>query len=315
MTSPESEAFISLGSNIRPQRNLYAALKLLREHCRVLAVSSAYRTPPQGDTNQPDFLNMAVKISTSLTPADFKTQVIAGIEARLGRVRDPHNKNAPRTIDLDISLWNHDVLDYGGKPWHIPEPDITRYAHVALPLAEIAPDYVHPETGQTLTEIANKLDATNIHKESFMTGANLFIVNPEGAIWHDGRYLMVVRGDAEEHASGALSFIGGGTDSVDAAENILELTVRREILEEVNVEVSDMAYVLSRTFTASDNLPVLYTIFLCRYHAGTVTINDPGEVAAALWLAPDEIRTHPNCPPWMQADIEAVEQRRRSLGW
>lgn len=151
---PEHIAFISLGSNIDPETNLRAAVRLLSEHAAILAVSSAYRTPPQGDTHQADFLNLAVKLKTTLTPAEFKTQIITAIEQQLGRVRDPHNKNAPRTIDLDISLWNDETLDYGTKPWHIPEPDILRFAHVAVPLAEIAPDYIHPEAQQTLSKIA-----------------------------------------------------------------------------------------------------------------------------------------------------------------
>lgn len=154
MTLPEALVYVSLGSNIDPERNLAAAVKLLRAKAKVLAVSSRYRTAPQGFTVQADFLNMAVKLTTPLTPAVFKTQVLEGIEHTLKRVRDPLNKNAPRTIDLDISLWGTAIFDYGHKPWHVPDKDILRFAHVALPLAEIAPDYVHPEMGQTLTQIA-----------------------------------------------------------------------------------------------------------------------------------------------------------------
>lgn len=163
---PEHTVFVSLGSNIRPEENLAAAVRLLRECCRVLAVSAVYRTAPQGDTRQADFLNMAVRLQTPLNAEDFKTQVIGEIERQLGRVRDPLNKNAPRTIDLDISLWDDAAFDYGEKPWHVPEPDILRFAHVAVPLAELAPDYVHPETGQTLAQIAAGLDSSGVQREA-----------------------------------------------------------------------------------------------------------------------------------------------------
>ncbi|MBI5671210.1 MAG: 2-amino-4-hydroxy-6-hydroxymethyldihydropteridine diphosphokinase [Chloroflexi bacterium] len=152
MTSPD--VYLSLGSNIQPERNLAAAVRLLRQKCAVLAVSSAYRTPPQGFADQPDFFNLSVKVHTSLQPATFKSSVLDWIERELGRQRDPNNKNAPRTIDLDIALWGDAVLEYGDKPWRVPDPDILRFAHVAVPLAELAPDFVHPTEGVTLAQIA-----------------------------------------------------------------------------------------------------------------------------------------------------------------
>ena len=164
MTSPETAAYISLGSNIAPEENLAAAVKLLRQSCRVLAISSVYITAPQGYADQPDFYNMAVKAATALAPAEFKAQVLDQIETQLNRVRDPHNKNAPRTIDLDLSLWDDASLDYGERPWHVPDKDIVRFSHVAVPLAEIAPDYMHPETGETLSRIAARLGASGLRR-------------------------------------------------------------------------------------------------------------------------------------------------------
>jgi 2-amino-4-hydroxy-6-hydroxymethyldihydropteridine diphosphokinase len=154
--------YLSLGSNIRPADHLAQAVALLRTKCTVLAVSSVYRTPPQGYTEQAEFLNLAVKAATTLEPYPFKTGVLDWIERELRRVRDPLNKNAPRTIDLDISLWGDMVLDFGPKPWHIPDPEIPRFAHVAVPLAELAPDYRHPERGETLAAIAAALDTSGI---------------------------------------------------------------------------------------------------------------------------------------------------------
>jgi dihydroneopterin aldolase/2-amino-4-hydroxy-6-hydroxymethyldihydropteridine diphosphokinase len=89
----------------------------------------------------------------------LKRSVLDWIERELGRVRDPLNKNAPRTIDLDISLWGEAVLEYGEKPWRIPDPDIVRFAHVAVPLAQIAPDDLHPTERVPLREIAARFSA------------------------------------------------------------------------------------------------------------------------------------------------------------
>ena len=164
MTSPESIVYVSLGSNIAPEKNLVEAVKLLREHCTVLALSSVYLTAPQGYTEQADFLNMAVKLKTSLSPAAFKTQVLDRIERKLGRVRDPDNKNAPRTIDLDIALWGDENLEYGEKPWRVPDADILRFAHVAIPLAEITPDTAHPVEGKTLAEITERFSEEGIRR-------------------------------------------------------------------------------------------------------------------------------------------------------
>ena len=154
--------FVSLGSNIEPEKNMIAALALLRQWTTVLRHSPVYRTAPQGFAAQAHFFNMAVQAHTSRSPEQFKSQVIDRIETALGRVRDPRNKNAPRTIDLDISLWNDGILEYGERPWKIPDPDIRRFAHVARPLADIAPDYRHPEAGVALRDIAAALDAAGI---------------------------------------------------------------------------------------------------------------------------------------------------------
>jgi dihydroneopterin aldolase/2-amino-4-hydroxy-6-hydroxymethyldihydropteridine diphosphokinase len=146
--------FVSLGSNIDPAHNLVEAVRRLAVHCRLVAVSPVYETQPVGKTDQPNFLNAAALIETDLGAARLKDQELRVIELELGRVRTS-DKNAPRTIDLDISLFNDQVLDVEGR--HIPDPEILRFAHIARPLADLAPEYRHPETGQTLREIAEAL--------------------------------------------------------------------------------------------------------------------------------------------------------------
>lgn len=143
--------YLSLGSNIEPEKNLVAALRLLSTHGQVLAVSHVWETPPVGFVSQANFLNAAALLQTDEPAETLHANVIRPIEHTLHRVRTP-NPNAPRTIDLDLSLFNEAILVL---PHHrIPDPDILTQAFVAIPLAEIAPAYHHPETGQTLAEIA-----------------------------------------------------------------------------------------------------------------------------------------------------------------
>ena len=167
----ENQAYISIGSNIAPEENIVACVHLLRRYTTVLALSPVYRSTPQGYTRQASFLNMAAKVHTLRRPADFKAAVIDRIEAELGRKRDPSNKNAPRTIDLDLSLWNSAAFQYGAKPWPVPDPDILRYAHVAAPLADLAPDYKHPLAGKPLRQIAGALDACGLEPVELDLGA------------------------------------------------------------------------------------------------------------------------------------------------
>jgi 2-amino-4-hydroxy-6-hydroxymethyldihydropteridine diphosphokinase len=157
--------YISLGSNIEPEHHLGEAIRQLRAYSTILAVSSIYQTPPYGNPDQPDFLDIALKLTTSLTPEDFKTQALDTIEKRLGRDRaNQINKYGPLTLDMDILLWGDRVFDYGSKPWHVPDSGILKFAAVALPLAEIAPDVIHPETGETLAQIAARLDQSGIKR-------------------------------------------------------------------------------------------------------------------------------------------------------
>ncbi len=166
--------FIAIGSNIAPEQNLVAAIHRLRRYTTLLDLSPVYRTAPQGFRLQAPFLNMAAKAHTLRAPADFKTAVNDRIESELKRERDPDNINAPRTIDLDIALWNDAVLEFGDKPWRIPDPDILRYAHVAHPLADIAPDYLHPVTGLTLRSIADSLVTTELQRVELDFGPSVY---------------------------------------------------------------------------------------------------------------------------------------------
>ena len=148
-----NRVLVSLGSNINPEHNLKAAVQRLASRFRLRAVSPVYETTPVGKTDQPDFMNAAALVETDLDAAELK-QALQAIEQELGRVRTD-DKNAPRTIDLDISLFNDQALEVGSR--RIPDPDILRHPHIARPLADLAPQLRHPETGQTLQAIAQGL--------------------------------------------------------------------------------------------------------------------------------------------------------------
>lgn len=138
------------------------AVRLLRKMCRVVALSSVYETIPVGLRDQPNFFNVAILLETEMEASALKEEVLSEIERRLQRQRGA-NKNAPRTIDADIVLFNDEVFDYcgaGGRQRHVPDPDLLNFAHVAVPVAELAPDLPHPETAEPLASIAARLMVT-----------------------------------------------------------------------------------------------------------------------------------------------------------
>ena len=154
-----NQVFVALGSNVNSEYSMPEAVRRLSLHCRLVAVSPVYETTPVGNTEQPNFLNAAALIETDLAAEELKTRVLQVIEQELGRVRS-EDKNAPRTIDLDIALFADQNLDSGSQAFC--DPNILRYAHIAVPLADIAPERRQPATGQTLEEIAQSLPASGL---------------------------------------------------------------------------------------------------------------------------------------------------------
>lgn len=146
-------AFISLGSNIGPERHLpLAAARLLALGTRP-AASSAFQNPALGPSPAPDFLNAIVALDTDLPAPDLRAR-LREIEAALGR-RRTEDRYAPRTIDLDLVLLGSEVSSAPGAP--LPDPDLLTRAHLAIPLAELAPEMPHPVTGEAMKAIAARL--------------------------------------------------------------------------------------------------------------------------------------------------------------
>ena len=157
-------AYLSIGSNINPYQNIRAALGFLAQQTIIMAVSSFWETYPVGLTAQANFLNGAAIVATQFSALALKTEVLSVIETNLGRERQM-DKNAPRTIDIDLVFYNQEQHQTGKLI--LPNPQVLDYAFVAVPLAEIAPNYSHPITGQSLQTIASRFiaDPTLISKQ------------------------------------------------------------------------------------------------------------------------------------------------------
>ena len=146
-------AYIGLGSNISPERNLAAAIGQLGEVFRITAVSPVYRTPPWGVTDQPDFLNAAASAQTSLAPLEL-LDALQGIEARLGRKRV--RRWGPRSVDLDVLLYDDLVLESARLT--LPHPLLHERAFALKPLCDLAPGLLHPVLGRSMAELLGELD-------------------------------------------------------------------------------------------------------------------------------------------------------------
>lgn len=154
-------AWLLLGSNLEPERNLLRAAAGIAERENVLAVSSVWQSPPADRSDQPDYWNAAVLIRTAKSPAEIYSSVIVPIEQSLGRTRSA-DKFASRTMDIDLALYDDRVEEFSGR--RLPHPDILNRSYVALPLAEISPEKIHPETGEPLRVIAGRLRDGSIRR-------------------------------------------------------------------------------------------------------------------------------------------------------
>lgn len=161
MESINAPALILLGSNIDRHRNLPTAIERLCHHpaLQVEAVSSIYESGAVGGTGeQPCFSNAALRLRTTLAPVQLR-QLLRQIEAEMGRVRS-EDKYAPRPIDLDIVLLGNLVTNIAGTT--IPDPDLERFPHIAIPIAEIAPEWRHPLNGRSLHEISMQMEQSGL---------------------------------------------------------------------------------------------------------------------------------------------------------
>jgi 2-amino-4-hydroxy-6-hydroxymethyldihydropteridine diphosphokinase len=143
-----ARVYLSLGSNLEPRRYLRAALDELSERFGALTVSPAYRSKSVGFDGA-DFVNLAVGLDTDLSPEALNVWLHA-LEDRHGRRRDVP-RFSDRTLDVDIVLYD-DLVRQGVGHLDIPRKEL-RHAFVLKPIADIAPELVHPVSGQTMAAL------------------------------------------------------------------------------------------------------------------------------------------------------------------
>ena len=158
-------AYLSLGSNIGDREvHLREAIRRLESAGKLRFVSSIYETEPVEFTEQPQFLNCAVALETSSTSELLMLQLLT-IEKAMGRQRI--QKKGPRTIDLDILLFGGEVVDTPGLT--IPHPAMQYRRFVLEPLAEIAPDALHPVLKKSVRELLKEVPpGQEVHKAQEM---------------------------------------------------------------------------------------------------------------------------------------------------
>jgi 2-amino-4-hydroxy-6-hydroxymethyldihydropteridine diphosphokinase len=150
-----TRAYVALGANLGDRAGALArAIDALRATpgVRVVAHSSIWETPPLGPP-QPDYLNAAVALDTELDALSLLRR-LHEIEAAAGRTRGPE-RNQPRTLDLDLLLFGGLVID--APEIVLPHPRMHERAFVLGPLAEIAPDEIHPVLHETIAKLAARV--------------------------------------------------------------------------------------------------------------------------------------------------------------
>lgn len=148
--NPSGGVVFSLGSNIDPSPHLGFALEALDQKYGLTRVSHVYETSPVNLKKQPAFWNLVAMVQTQAPPAQIKSW-LRKLEKKAGRTRQA-NPNGPRTLDVDLILWNQSIVNQADLS--IPHPDIAQKAFVLFPLTEIDPTALHPRLQLSYLELA-----------------------------------------------------------------------------------------------------------------------------------------------------------------
>lgn len=134
-----------------------------------------------------------------------------------------------------------------------------------------------------------------------------YIVNIDGAVMRDNEYLLIERGSDEEHAAGLLSLPGGKLENPPNEKNVVEKTIRREIAEEVDLEIGEVTYVHSNTFEMDTGAVCLNIVTACEYLGGEAQVKAEDEVADIHWLTYNEIQNNEFISAFTERFITLVE--------
>ena len=144
-----SRVFLGIGTNLgNREQNLQEARDALSQRMEILKESSVYQTAPWGYLDQPAFLNQVIDAQTALSPLNL-LGFLKDTEKHLGR--QANFRYGPRLIDLDILFYGNRIIQT--PRLQVPHPRLAQRAFVLVPLAEIAPDFVHPQNMQTITQL------------------------------------------------------------------------------------------------------------------------------------------------------------------
>lgn len=160
------DAYLGIGSNIRPEENFRKALNVLQHYLDVVAVATVYRTAPIGRPEQDEYLNTVWQIRTRYAPEHIKFHILRHLEADLGR-RRTIDKYAPRPIDLDLILYGDLVVH--SDELVLPDPDIRTRWFLAIPLLELAPTLILPDTQEPLQQVVAAFGAIKPAPEPHIT--------------------------------------------------------------------------------------------------------------------------------------------------
>ncbi|MCI0642486.1 MAG: 2-amino-4-hydroxy-6-hydroxymethyldihydropteridine diphosphokinase [Gemmataceae bacterium] len=294
-------AYIALGSNLGDRReNLIQALGFLRAHPQmdVECVSSFYETEPVGGPpGQNKYLNAAARVQTTLTPMDL-LRALLEVEVQLGRVRS--EQYAPRTLDLDLLLYDQEVitLQRGGVSLVVPHPRLEQRLFVLEPLAEIAPHVVHPVRKQTiaalLESLRNAAGQPSSQKDTLsLRGLRALVTGSTSGI---GRAIAL------ELAAGGADVIVHGRRSVEAAQEVAGLCRTQDVrsdhlLTDLSIE-QNLEPLVDKAWQIWDGLDIWIN------NAGADTLTG----AAAQWSFEEKLRVL-----W-EVDVRATMILARAVG-
>jgi dihydropteroate synthase/2-amino-4-hydroxy-6-hydroxymethyldihydropteridine diphosphokinase len=273
-----AQIYLGLGTNLANRAlNLRRAVHGLAAFVTVQAVSPVYQTPPWGVTDQPAFLNLCLSATSQLPPLELLREIKA-LERRLGR-RETF-RWGPRLIDIDILFYDDLIL--GEEGLRLPHPGLTERPFVLAPLADLAPDIVHPDNGRTVAELLASIEQTGLERLGRLDDLSWQPRAP--FLWSDRTYVMGILNVTPDSFSGdgllkredrvaaavaqAEQFAAEGADIIDiggessrpgslpiSAEQEMEriLPVIQAVRRAVNVPISVDSYRAAVAAAALDN--------------------------------------------------------------